>query len=122
MNAVAPISVATDAPARRIHFCGSQLTSTRSVIRNQAPAAIALDSAASMLSFTATDAPGIGRCANTLPISTKKGLPGGCGIPSTYAAAMYSLASHIAVLGASVIRYRTKTASVAMPAARYEGL
>ena len=39
-----------------------------------------------------------------------------------YAAAMYSLVSHMAVVGASVSRYRMKTTSPAALAARYEGL
>ena len=46
----------------------------------------------------------IGRSDTTRPSNTNNGLPGGCGIPRTYAAAMYSLVSHIAVDGASVIR------------------
>ena len=44
----------------------------------------------------------MGSTENTRPISTKNGLPGGWGSPSVYAAAMYSLVSHIAVDGASV--------------------
>ena len=44
----------------------------------------------------------IGRIAKTRPMRTKNGFPGGCGRPSVYAAAMYSLVSHIAVDGASV--------------------
>ena len=46
----------------------------------------------------------IGRIAKTRPMRTKNGLPGGCGSPRVYAAAMYSLVSHIAVDGASVMR------------------
>ena len=63
----------------------------------------------------------IGRSEKTRPISTKNGLPGGCGSPRVYAAAMYSLVSHIAVDGASVTRYRMKTPSAVRPAARYDG-
>ena len=48
--------------------------------------------------------PPMGSSDATRPISTKNGLPGGCGMPSTYAAAMYSLVSHIDVDGASVTR------------------
>ena len=44
-----------------------------------------------------------GSMENTRPIRTKNGLPGGCGRPTTYAAAMYSLVSHIAVDGPSVM-------------------
>ena len=52
---------------------------------------------------------------------TKSGLPGGCGMPSVYAAVMYSLVSHIAVVGASVRRYSTRTSAPASAAAPYEG-
>ena len=44
----------------------------------------------------------MGRIEKTRPRSTKKGFPGGCGSPRTYAAAMYSLVSHIAVDGPMV--------------------
>ena len=44
----------------------------------------------------------MGRIENTRPSSTKSGLPGGCGMPSTFAAAMYSEVSQNAVVGASV--------------------
>ena len=64
---------------------------------------------------------GIGSTANTRPRSTKSGLPGGCGFPSTNADAMYSLVSHIAVVGASVSTYRMKIPSVVSAAARYDG-
>ena len=47
---------------------------------------------------------GIGSDAKACPSSTKKGLPGGCGMPSTLTAAMYSPVSHIATEGASVRR------------------
>ena len=87
------------------------------MIRNQNDAEIALDTAASTLIFIATE-PGIGRIAKTRPINTKNGLPGGCGMPSTNAAAMYSLVSHMDVVGASVSMYRTKTARPAIAAAR----
>ena len=67
------------------------------------PADTALQIAARMLIRTATlDA--IGRIENTRPMMTNSGLPGGWGSPSVYAAAMYSLVSHIAVDGASVTR------------------
>ena len=65
------------------------------------PADTALQIAARMLMRTATVV-AIGRIENTRPMMTKSGLPGGCGSPSVYAAAMYSLVSHIAVDGASV--------------------
>ena len=55
-----------------------------------------------MLILSAMLALGIGSTANVRPSSTKKGFPGGCGRPNTYAAEMYSLVSHIAVEGASV--------------------
>ncbi len=58
--------------------------------------------AARRFTFTATLRPPSGRIANVRPRSTKSGLPGGWGRPKTYAAEMYSLVSHIAVLGARV--------------------
>src|SRR3954465_8521435 len=98
VNAAAPMSTASAPPAIRCHRFGSQLTSTRSVIRNHIPAETALESAARMLTRIATVG-AMGRWLKTCPMSTKNGLPGGCGIPRTYAEAMYSLASHIAVEG-----------------------
>ena len=82
---------------------GTSSTSTRSVMRNHIPADAALQIAARMLMRTATVV-AIGRIENTRPMMTKSGLPGGWGSPSVYAAAMYSLVSHIAVDGESVIR------------------
>jgi hypothetical protein len=120
VKAVAPMSVAAPAPTSRCHRSRSHPTRTRSVIRNQAAAESAEQSAASTFTRCATVG-AMGRWVKTLPSSTKNGLPGGCGIPSTYAAAMYSLASHIAVDGARVSRYSPNTTAAAMPAARYEG-
>ena len=69
----------------------------------------------------ATLGPNSGMMEKTRPMSTNSGLPGGCGKPRVYAAAMYSLVSHIAVLGASVSAYRTKMPSAVSAAARYDG-
>jgi hypothetical protein len=66
-------------------------------------AVAALVTAARMLIRIATLG-AMGRSAKTRPSSTKSGFPGGCGSPTTYAAAMYSLVSHMAVEGASVSR------------------
>ena len=121
VNAVAPISAASEPPAMRCHLRGSQLTSTRSVTRNHIPAETALHSAAKMLIRIATFG-AIGMIANTRPMRTNSGLPGGCGMPRMYAAAMYSLVSHIAVEGESVTRYSRKTSVLAMAAALYDGL
>ncbi len=63
----------------------------------------------------------IGNTPIVWPRITKNGLPGGCGIPSTYAAAMYSLVSHIAVDGESVIRYKMNTSAAAIAAMPYDG-
>src|SRR4051812_7206305 len=97
----------------------NQPTRTRSVIRNHMPADTALEIAASTLMRTAMEL-AIGRIANTRPMRTNRGLPGGCGRPSTVAAVMYSLVSHIAVDGARVTRYSAKTTSAVMDAARYD--
>src|SRR5687768_4871278 len=111
---------ASEPPTMRCHRCGNQLTSTRSVIRNHIPADTALDTAARMLTRAATDG-AIGRREKKRPISTKNGFPGGCGSPMVYAAAMYSLVSHMAVDGASVITYSRSTMAEAIPAATYDG-
>src|ERR1700730_1101585 len=89
-------------------------------MRNHMPAATALDSAASR--FTRMAIVGaIGSRVNTRPMSTKKGFPGGCGMPIVYAAAIYSLVSHMAVSGESVSTYNANTSPAAMAAAAYEG-
>src|SRR4051812_45530933 len=94
VNDVAPITAASTPPRTRCHRCGNQLTSTRSARRTHSPADTALQIAARMLIRIATvDA--MGRIENTRPTMTKSGLPGGWGSPSVYAAAMYSLVSHI---------------------------
>ena len=81
------------------------------------PADAALQIAARMLIRTATvDA--IGRIENVRPRITNSGLPGGWGRPNVYAAAMYSLVSHIAVEGDRVIRYSTSAPSETASAAR----
>src|SRR2546428_10628563 len=49
------------------------------------------------------------------------GLPGGCGIPSTYAAAMYSDVSQNWVVGARVATYSTRAPRATQPAIRYGG-
>src|SRR2546422_227207 len=49
------------------------------------------------------------------------GLPGGCGIPSTYAAAMYSDVSQNWVVGARVATYSTSAPRATQPAIRYGG-
>jgi len=103
VNAVAPMRAARVPPMMRCHRCANQPTSTRSVMRNHMPAETALHTAARTLIRTAMDDE-IGRMANTRPISTKRGLPGGWGIPNTWAAVMYSLVSHIAVEGDRVTR------------------
>src|SRR5438034_72035 len=91
---------ATVPPRMRCHRSENQLTSTRSVIRNHMPAETALQIAARMLIRIATlDA--MGKIEKTRPRMTNSGLPGGWGMPRVYAAAIYSLVSHIAVDGDS---------------------
>ena len=111
------MSTASAPPAMRCHRRGIQPTNTRSVTRNQKPAEIALETAASTLMRIATDG-AMGSIANTRPMRTKNGFPGGCGMPRTYAAAMYSLVSHMDVVGARVRTYRTNTTNPATAAAR----
>ena len=81
VNAVAPITAANTAPAIRSQRDDSQSRKICSVIRNQSPAAAALDTAARTLMRAATvDA--IGSSENRCPMITKNGLPGGCGSPN----------------------------------------
>ena len=72
------------------------------MIRNHIPADTALETAARMFTRAAIEL-AIGSSEKNFPMSTKNGLPGGCGSPRMYAAAMYSLVSHMAVEGASVM-------------------
>src|SRR5947209_400175 len=104
VNAVAPTTAAMTPPVTRCQRCGNQPTSTRSVTRNHMPADTALHIAASTLMRVATLGPNTGMIEKTRPMRTNSGLPGGCGSPSVYAAAMYSLVSHMAVEGARVTR------------------
>jgi hypothetical protein len=65
--------------------------------------AAALVVAASRLIRTATESPDGARSRlHTCATMTKKGFPGGCGMPTMCAVAMYSLVSQNAVVGASV--------------------
>ena len=72
-------------------------------MRNHIPALTALESAARRLTRIAMFG-AMGRIVKTRPIRTKKGFPGGWGSPMVYAAAMYSLVSHIAESGDRVTR------------------
>ena len=77
--------------------------SQRSATRNQSPAAAALVTAANRLIRTAYDAAS-GSRPKVWARMTNSGLPGGWGMPSTLAAAMYSEVSQNAVVGARVAR------------------
>src|SRR5579862_1410454 len=107
------MSTAAEAPRIRCQRYGSQPASTRSVIRNHMPAEAALHAAARRLMREAKFG-AIGNIPIVWPRITKNGLPGGWGMPRTYAAAMYSLVSHIAVDGASVSTYKPNTSTAAM--------
>src|ERR1019366_8188282 len=98
---VAPTSAHTAAAVSRAQRSAKRLLVTSCATRNQIPADAALATAARRLMRTANSR-AIGSVPNRYAISTNSGLPGGCGIPTTFAAAMYSLVSHIAVVGASV--------------------
>ena len=80
----------------------------RSATRNQSPAPPALVIAAKRLIRTEYSAAS-GGSPQACAISVKSGLPGGCGMPSTLAAAMYSDVSQKAVVGDRVMRYTTNT-------------
>src|SRR5881398_595810 len=81
----------------------------------QHPAAIALVNAASRLMRIAYPAAS-GNKPQVCAISTNNGLPGGCGMPSTCAAAMYSDVSQNCVVGASVNTYSTRAPRATRPA------
>src|SRR6185437_2816461 len=106
---------------RRRSSATSPRASTESMRMNHEPAATALHRAARMLSRAAYDT-GIGINPKACAIMTNSGLPGGCGSPRTLAAAMYSLVSHIAVVGDSVTRYKTNTHSAASAPQAYGGV
>ena len=100
---VAQTSVPAAAARRRPQRTGTMLRSQRSATRNQSAADTALPKAAKRLIRFAYS-PASGRRPQVWARMTKSGLPGGWGIPSTRAAAMYSEVSQNAVVGASVSR------------------
>src|SRR5919112_2529016 len=100
---VALTRIPANAAAYRVHRCGTIPLSQRSATRNHRPAEAALVTAAKRLIRTAYEAAS-GIRPNTWARMTKRGLPGGCGMPSTLAAAMYSEVSQNAVVGARVAR------------------
>jgi hypothetical protein len=70
--------------------------------------------------FVAEDMPsGCSRMSHARANTTNNGFPGGCGTPSIWPVAMYSLVSQNAVVGLSVIAYSANTATVAIAAAMY---
>src|SRR6266446_10486076 len=120
VNAVAAASAPATAARRRGSWAGTHARIQRSLTRNQHAAAIALVTAASRLIRMAYPAAS-GSRPHTWAISTNRGLPGGCGMPSTYAAAMYSDVSQNCVVGASVSTYNTRAPRTTRPAQRYGG-
>src|SRR6185369_8456868 len=120
VNTVALSTAAVTAARMRVHRRGDHAANTRSATRNQIAADTALHTAASRLTRTATDPSGTSDA--TRPSNTNSGLPGGCGMPSVYAAVMYSLASHMAVVGASVATYSANTPSPTSAAMPYDGV
>src|SRR6267378_5568678 len=120
VNAVAEATAPARAARRRGSRAGTHARIQRSLTRNQHPAAIALVTAASRLIRMAYPAAS-GSRPHTWAISTNRGLPGGCGMPSAYAAAMYSDVSQNWVVGASVNTYRTRAPRDTSPAQRYGG-
>ncbi len=101
VHATAPASTPAKAAASRGPRAGRMVRSQRSLTRNQKNAPPALVTAAKMLMRRAYSAAS-GSRPNACAISVKSGLPGGCGMPSTLAAAMYSDVSQNAVVGANV--------------------
>src|SRR2546429_4203522 len=120
VNAVAATSAPATAARRRGRRAGTHSRIRRSLTRNQDPAAIALVTAASRLMRMAYPAAS-GSSPHVWAISTNSGLPGGCGMPSTYAAAMYSDGSQNCVVGASVRTYNPAAPRTTSPAHSYAG-
>src|SRR4029077_11795529 len=100
---VAPTSTPANAAAHRAQRTVTIGWSQRSATRNQQVVATALQTAAKRLIRTANEAAS-GSSANVCARMVNSGFPGGWGIPSTLAAAMYSEVSQNAVVGASVAR------------------
>src|SRR5690242_7563791 len=100
---VAPTSTPANAATRRGSFIGTTFRSHRSATRNHSPDERALVTAANRLIRTAYD-DDRGKRPNVCASITKSGFPGGCGIPITLAAAMYSEVSQNAVVGARLAR------------------
>lgn len=105
---VAPSVEAAAAMTRRGTLGNCQPRNVRCATRNQIAALMALVVAASRFTRPAYVS-GNGISAKAWATSTNSGLPGGWGMPNTLAAAMYSLASHMAVVGASVTTYSNST-------------
>src|SRR5216117_1163534 len=105
---------------RRGHSAGTNERSQRSATRNQQPAETALVTAANRLIRCAYPATS-GSSPNTCAISTNSGFPGGCGMPSVYAAAMYSEVSQNCVVGARVRTYRINAPRETQAAIMYGG-
>src|SRR5256886_15464280 len=89
VTAVAALRAPPPAASRRGSRAGTQLRIHRSPTRNQHPAATALVTAASRLIRSAYAAAS-GSRPHVWAISVNRGLPGGCGMPSTDAGARYS--------------------------------
>src|SRR5256712_14052187 len=117
VNAVAATSAPATAARRRGSRAGTHARIQRSLTRNQHPAAIALVTPASRLIRIAYPAAS-GNKPQAWAMSTDSGLPGGCGMPGTYAAAMYSDVSQNCVVGASVDTYSTRAPTATRPASR----
>src|SRR5260221_9301827 len=120
VNEVAARSAPASAASRRGHTAGTIFRSQRSPIRNQHPADTALVAAANRLMRCAYPA-AQGIRPHTCAARTKNGLPGGCGMPSVYAAAMYSDVSQNCVVGARVTTYSTRAPTNTAAAIQYGG-
>src|SRR5512142_705447 len=101
VNAVALTRAPASAARRRGVRTGTMGRRNRSPTRNQHAAATALVTAANRLMRIAYPATN-GIIPQTWASIVNNGLPGGCGMPRTLAAAMYSEVSQNWVVGASV--------------------
>ena len=101
--AVPPTRTAQKAAISAIERFSVKCAQIRMTARNQNTAAAAETVALSRLVRVATSSPVHPvRSSHTFPSSTKKGFPGGCGIPMMCAVAMYSDVSQKAVEGPRV--------------------
>src|SRR5690606_13056866 len=118
--AVALTMTAAIEPISRMRLLVVMYDRMRCTSRNQHPCASALIVALNRLMRTAGERPnGASSSSHARASSTNSGLPGGCGMPTMWAVAIYSLVSQNHVVGLSVQAYSSQTPSIVSPAASH---